>query len=82
MTTKEASEILLSMLPGATDTQREALRMGAGALLLRDTTTELHELPFGIYECGHCGAVWEEKKDKCPVCGYKLKEAEDNGRVD
>lgn len=76
MTTKEASEILLSMLPGATTTQREALRMGAAVLLLRDTTAELHELPFDVYECGHCGAVWEGKKDICPVCGYKLEVAE------
>ena len=80
MTTKEASNILLLMLPGATTTQREALRMGAGVLLLRDTTTEQHELPFGIYECGHCGAVWEGKKDKCPVCGYKLEVADEQRR--
>ena len=76
MTTKEASNILLSMLPGATTTQREALRMGAGVLLLRDTTAELHELPFNICECGRCGAVWEGKKDNCPGCGYKLEVAE------
>lgn len=73
MTTKEASNILLSMLPGATTTQRKALRMGAGVLLLRETTAELHELPFGVYECGNCGAVWEGKKDNCPVCGYTMK---------
>lgn len=76
MTTKEASNILLSMLTGATTTQREALRMGAAVLLLRDTTAELHELPFGVYECGNCGSVWEGKKDNCPVCGYKLEVAE------
>ena len=76
MTTKEASNILLSMLPKATTTQREALRMGAGVLLLRETTAELHELPLGVYECGHCGAVWEGKKDNCPVCGYKMEVAE------
>ena len=80
MITKEASEILLTMLPGATDTQREALRMSAAVLLLRDTTAELHELPFGIYECGHCGAVWEGKEDICPVCGYTMKEVEDDQR--
>lgn len=76
MTTKEASNILLSMLPGATTTQREALRIGAGVLLLRDTTAELHELHFGVCECGHCGAVWEGKRNKCPVCGYTLKEVD------